>query len=154
LTIGAQGKLLLLCRARTRSCALPVVHVAETMRPLPTVPIAGAPSFVVGVSIIRGEPTPLVDIGALLGAPDPPCFGRFVTVRAGARQVALGVEEVLRLQEVTLDALGSLPPLLSEVGESAVAAVAAVDAELLLVLDAARLVPETVWPLVAARAHP
>jgi purine-binding chemotaxis protein CheW len=36
------------------------------MRPLPIKPIAGTPGFVRGVSIIRGAPTPVIDLKALL----------------------------------------------------------------------------------------
>ncbi len=49
-----------------RACAFPLHHVAETMRPLPIEPVAGTPSFVRGVSVIRGMPTPVVDLKALL----------------------------------------------------------------------------------------
>ena len=44
-----------------RACAIPLDHVAETMRPLPIEPVAGTPGFVRGVSVIRGAPTPVVD---------------------------------------------------------------------------------------------
>jgi chemotaxis signal transduction protein len=49
-----------------RACAFPLHHVAETMRPLPIESVAGTPSFVRGVSVIRGVPTPVVDLKALL----------------------------------------------------------------------------------------
>ena len=50
-----------------RTCALSIRHVRETMRPLPVEPAARAPAFVVGTALIRGEPTPIVDTGVLLG---------------------------------------------------------------------------------------
>lgn len=121
------------------------------MRPLPIVPIAGVPSFVCGVSLIRGEPTPVVDLGALLGAPEPPSFARFVTVRAGGRHVALAFEEVLSLQEIPAESMAALPPLLQGASDSAASAVAALDADLLFVLDGARAVPDSVWPLLDER---
>lgn len=152
MTKGAPSSgLALLCRARTRSCALPLVHVVETMRPLPIVPIAGVPSFVCGVSMIRGEPTPVVDLGALLGTDEPPSFARFVTVRAGGRPVALAFEEVLSLHEVPAESMAALPSLLQGASEAAVSAVAALDAGLLFVLDGARVVPDSVWPLIDER---
>ena len=49
-----------------RACAFPLRHVAETLRPLPIKPVAGTPGFVRGVSVIRGTPTPVVDLKALL----------------------------------------------------------------------------------------
>jgi chemotaxis signal transduction protein len=44
----------------TRACAIPLHHVAETLRPLPIQSVAGMPNFVRGVSVIRGTPTPVV----------------------------------------------------------------------------------------------
>ena len=41
--------------AGARACAFPLHHVAETMRPLPIKPVAGTPSFICGVSIIREQ---------------------------------------------------------------------------------------------------
>ena len=65
-----------------RACAIPLQHVAETMRPLPIEPVAGTPGFVRGVSVIRGAPTPVVDLRALLeNVPNSVTYGRFVTMK-------------------------------------------------------------------------
>ena len=62
-----------------RACALPLHHVAETMRPLPIEAVVGTPSFVCGVSVIYGVPTPVVDLKPLLeNSANTPSFGRFV----------------------------------------------------------------------------
>ncbi|HZE91839.1 MAG TPA: chemotaxis protein CheW, partial [Rhizobacter sp.] len=68
-----------ICRVQGRLCALPLSHVVETMRPLPTETIAGAPDFVCGLAVIRGAPVPVVDLARLLGATDTQAR-RFVTV--------------------------------------------------------------------------
>jgi len=151
--MAATGGLALVCRARDHLCALPAGHVAETMRPLPVLVLPSAPPFVMGVSRIRGTAVPVVDIGALLGAASPSAAGRFVTVRAGERRVALAVEAVLGLRDIEASSLSALPPLLAG-GEDAVAvAVGALDAELLIVLRTARMVPEPVWRALEQR-HP
>jgi purine-binding chemotaxis protein CheW len=80
----------LVVRVQTRACAVSLTHVIEIMRPLPIEAIAGMPPFVLGVSIIRGTPTPVVDLGLILGAPGSGAE-RFVTLRLGQRQVALSV---------------------------------------------------------------
>jgi purine-binding chemotaxis protein CheW len=131
----------LLCRARGRLCALPLAHVAEAMRPLPVEPVAGAPAFVLGLARIRGAATPVVDLGALLGAPGEPAATRFLTLRLGGRAAALAVEEVLGVRELGA-ASGPLPPLLAGAPAEAVAEVGALDGELLFVLEAGSLVPE------------
>ena len=134
----------LVTRARGRLCALPLPHVIETMRPLPVTPLAGAPAFVRGLCVIRGEPLPVVDLAALLfgAADDRPT--RFVTLRVGERRVALATGEVIGVR--TLPASGApLPPLLSAGGGDLVAALARLDDALLLVLSGARLLPDAGW---------
>ncbi len=143
------GGLALLCRARTRLCALPLRYVVETMRPLSVVPLAGAPQFVSGISVIRGTPTPVVDLGVLLLPLEPAATTRLVTLRLGQRTVALALEGVLGVRGLP-DTLASLPPLLGDASTVSVSAVARLDEELLLVLEATRLVPDSVWAALDA----
>ena len=143
--------LALLTRARDRLCALPLEHLVETMRPLPVTPLPGAPSFVRGLSLIRGAPVPVVDLGALLGAREPSESTRFVTVRVGGRRVALAVERVVGIQRLPA-VLTALPPLLAEAAAESVSAIGAADGELLLLLQALRLVPDSVWRQGEARS--
>jgi len=135
-----------------RACAFPLRHVAETMRPIPIEPIAGTPGFVRGVSVIRGLPTPVVDLKALLENSDnSPSFGRFVALKYDARRVVIGVDSVVGLRNLNSAQLGELPPLLRDVTADLIDSFGTLDAELLLVLHAARIVPEEVWsPLAAA----
>jgi purine-binding chemotaxis protein CheW len=140
----------LLCRVRARLCALPLEHVAETMRPLPIESLAGGPGFVSGLSVIRGLPIPVVDAGAVLGMREPARPTRFVTLKAGGKPVAVAVEEVLGIRELASASLRELPPLLREAGSEVVSAVGTLDAELLMVLQTARLVPESVWQALEA----
>jgi purine-binding chemotaxis protein CheW len=134
----------LVCRARTRLCALPLRYVVETMRPLSVVPLAGAAEFVSGMSLIRGTPTPVVDLGVLLLPLEPGMTTRFVTLRLGQRTVALAVEDVLAVRDLP-ETLASLPPLLGDASAVSVSALGRLDEELLLVLEATRLVPDSVW---------
>jgi purine-binding chemotaxis protein CheW len=143
---------MLLCRARRLLCALPVEVVLETMRPLPVTEIGGSPAFVRGLSLIRGVPTPVVDLGALLAAPEAARTGRFLTLRVGSRTVALAVEEVLGFRR--LGTLAGLPPLLSEVRREAVAAMGRLDRELLLVLETSRLLGKAVLDLADMGSRP
>jgi purine-binding chemotaxis protein CheW len=138
-----ERKVWLICRVSTRVCALPLDAVIETLRPLPVEPIAGAPAFVAGVAIIRGEPMPIVDAARLLGA-DASSPARFVTLRSGARRFALAVDAVLGVRTLNAGSLGALPPLLGDLAEIATA-IATLDAQLLVVLQASRLVPDEVF---------
>ena len=135
----------------TRACAFQLRHVAETMRPLPIEPIAGTPGFVCGVSVIRGTPTPVVDLKALLEHSDNrPSFGRFVALRCDARRVVIGVDSVVGLRNLDAAQLGELPPLLRDVTADLIDSFGTLDAQLLLVLHAARIVPDEVWATFAA----
>ncbi len=139
----------MVCRAGGRLCAVPVERVVETMRPLPIEPVRSAPPFVLGVAIIRGAAVPVVDTARLLAAPPVPP-GRFVTVRAGDRVVALAVDQVIGV--VAIPSLAGLPSLIGTASADAVAHIAAHDAELLAVLEASLLVPDTWWDARGAEA--
>lgn len=131
----------LFVHAAGRACALPITHVVETLRPLPTEPVEGAPPFVRGLSVIRGHPIPVVDLAALLGTGETPA-NRYVALRAGDRRVALAVEAVDGVATLDAATLEDLPPLLRDAPPGLVEAIAARDSHLLLVLRAAHLIPE------------
>ncbi len=142
----------LLCCIGSRIGALALRDVRETMRPLPVEPLMGAPPFVLGLATIRGFPTPVVDVGRLLGPSEssfapahPPSAARFVSLRLGERTAALAVDAVLDVRSVSSQILASTPPLLREASASVVSVVGALDTRLLIVLEAARLVPDSVW---------
>jgi purine-binding chemotaxis protein CheW len=141
----------LLCRVRRHLCAIPLDCVVETMRPLPIEPLTDTPAFVRGLALIRGRPVPVVDIGALLNTGDSPKPARFVTLRTGGRQVAVCVEAVAGVRELDGVSQDDLPPLLRTAGADIIAAVGILDAELLLVLQTARLVPDSVWQAIEIR---
>jgi purine-binding chemotaxis protein CheW len=133
----------LLCRAGTMSCALPIEHVVEVMRALPVEQFAGAPKFVLGLSVIRGLPVPVVDLGLVVcGASIR--GGLLVTVREGSRTIALAVDQVIGVTALEAETFSQLPPLLHEAAADTIAAIAALDGEFVVLLRAARLVPEDV----------
>jgi purine-binding chemotaxis protein CheW len=137
---------------QARICAVSLGHVIETMRALPIEAISGVPSFVLGVAIIRGIPTPVVDLAAVLGASPEHKDERFVTVRAGNRQVALLVSTVLgirNLDEPT--ATQELPPLLKGASQEVIEKVGTLDERFLLVLREAWTLEDALWHAVTAQ---
>ncbi len=146
----ADNGLALLCRAGAYLCALPLAHVGETMRPLPIEPLAGTPDFVRGVAIIRGTPTPVIDAARLTGDTRSTAATRFVTLKVGERRAALAVDAVLGVRDLGLAEASPLAPLFSHAAGEIVAAMGTLDRELLLVLEAARIVPESVWSALGA----
>ena len=131
----------LVCRAGVILCALPIDQVVEIMRPLPLEQIGGAPEYVRGLSIIRGAPVPVVDPGLII-ANKVTQATRLIIVRSATRTIALAAESVTGIIMVAADAFGRLPPLLHEAASDTVAAIAALDGELIVLLRTARLIPE------------
>lgn len=144
---GAEGASALVVTIGRRACALRLPDVAEVMRPLPVEPISGAPHFVLGLCVIRGAALPVVDLTALLEVRPGIACGRFVSVKAGDRSLALAVDSVIGVRNLEHAQLLGLPPLLEDA--QVIEAVGAADAQLLLVLRAARLVPDEAWPSLA-----
>lgn len=140
----------LLCRVGTRIYAIPIEYVVETMRPLPTAPIAGAPAFVRGLSVVRGVPLPVVSAALLVREAEPAPPGRFVTLRSGSGQVVLAVDAVIGLRVVPPESVHDLPPLLRDAAADVIAKVGSLDAQLLLVLHTMHLVPASLSATLAS----
>jgi purine-binding chemotaxis protein CheW len=156
--IGVRGNdLFLLCRVGSRIGALAVNDVRETMRPLPIDPLTGTPPFVLGVAIVRGSAVPVIDAGRLLDPSALPSAAitssssaRFVSLELGDRTAVLAVDAVLGVRSLAAGILAQIPPLLRGAGKELVSTIGALDAQLLLVLEAARLVPDSVWSEIKA----
>ncbi len=136
----------LLVRIPGALCAFPLAEVIEIMRPLPVEPLAIRSDFVQGVARIRGAAVPVVQLTGLLqgnGLCELPT--RFVTLRVGQRCVALAVHSVLGIADLSDRELGNLPPLLRTVRTELIQSIGTLDAEFLVVLDTARMVPESMW---------
>jgi purine-binding chemotaxis protein CheW len=154
MTLTADGSapetpLWLECCCAETLCALPLTHVVEVMRPQPIMPAAGAPAFILGLSIIRGAPIPVISVAQLLGKSGGG-EARFVTIQTSGRHAALAFEAVLGMRK-KIAHITALPPLLDGVVHSALSAIAARDADFLLFLSLARLVSlaEPLMPEVA-----
>jgi purine-binding chemotaxis protein CheW len=135
---------MLICRVDSRLCGIPLDYVTETMRPLPVEPLPGTPDFVTGVSLLRGEPVPVVNANMLFGTSTGRPT-RLVAIESDGRHMALAVDSVVGIRSVGDDTLSELPPVLADTRSDAVASIGALDAELLLVLEKTRLVPDSVW---------
>jgi purine-binding chemotaxis protein CheW len=141
---------MLVCEVGRRACGLSLAHVAETMRPLPLEPLASAPAFVAGLSIVRGEPIPVLDLRLLLGAAvTPESARRLVTLRIDSRRAGLLVDAVQGVRSIPAGTLQALPRLLGDASAEVVIEIGRLDERLLLVLEAGRMVPASVWAAMA-----
>jgi purine-binding chemotaxis protein CheW len=140
----------LVARAGEKRLALRLGDVVEVMRPLPVSTLAGTPSFVLGAAIVRGSAVPVIDARALLGErPGSSPDARFVSLRTGERRTVLAVDAVLGVRTLDADSVPEMPPLLREAGQFVSQRLGTLDRDLLLVLDAGRLVPEAAWRAMA-----
>jgi purine-binding chemotaxis protein CheW len=133
----------LLCGVGGRSLAIALSDVLEVMRPLPVQTLPGMPPFVRGMAMIRGRVAPVIDASTLIGATDS-SPSRFVSLSVTGRIVVLAVDRVIGVETLSDDDVSDLPPLVSA-ERDVFAAIGTLDAELLLVLDSAHLVPDSVW---------
>lgn len=139
-----------------RSCALPLGHVSEIMRPLACQHLAGMPRHVIGVSVIRGVPVPVVSLAKLLDASAPDRRDerpgqRLVALEVEGRRLALAVSSVLGVRYLSLETFENLSELIGAPGTQQVGRIGTPDNELMLLLAAARLVPEQVWTQLQSR---
>jgi purine-binding chemotaxis protein CheW len=134
----------LMCRIDDRFLAVPLIHVVETMRPLPLRPVPDVPPFVLGVSVIRGTVVPVLDVGSVLGAPVGR-VSRLVTITLEDRLVALAVESVMGIRTLDDTTLIDIPPLLGALDRAVLSAIGTLDSGLLLVLGATRLLSDEIW---------
>ncbi|WP_229426390.1 chemotaxis protein CheW [Pseudoduganella violacea] len=141
----------LLCRSGSRLYALPLANVRETMRALPVDPMPAMPEFLLGLSLIRGTAVPVLDCAKLARSETSTAPSRYVTLALGERQAALAVDAVLGVRTLSTIVMAEAAPLLDDAGHAPVQKIAALDAELLMVLQAARLIPESLWEAVASQ---
>jgi purine-binding chemotaxis protein CheW len=137
----------LVFRAGSMLCALRLDDVIETMRPLGTRPLAGTPAFVRGVSVVRGVPTPVVDVARLLGG-ERAELSRFIAVRTERGPVVFATGAVLGIR-ITAPVEGSGHPGLLGAAGRLVAGVGTLDGEPLLLLQSMRVIPDEVWAAAA-----
>lgn len=139
----------LVFRAGALLCALRLDEVVETMRPLATHPMAATPSFVRGICIMRGVPTPVVDVARVLGGGEAE-VARFVAVRTERGPVAFATGEVVGIRPTVADSGAQQAALLGSAPGGLVAGIGRLGTEPLLLLQSMRVVPDDVWAAAAA----
>jgi purine-binding chemotaxis protein CheW len=138
----------LICRSDTLRYAVPLAQVIETMRPLPVKQVADMPAFVLGVSIIRGKGVPVLDTALLVSACSSAHPARYVVIKINARTVCLAVDEVVGIRNVPLTLRADVPRLLNPFNSEILAAIAILDAELLVVLQSAHVISDELWCVI------
>jgi purine-binding chemotaxis protein CheW len=106
---------------------------------------SGADMVVLGVATVRGEAVPVISLGRVLGdggdAEDASSESHMLVLRLPRRLVGLCVDRVLGVHTLGSEAPADLPPLLRGAHAEHVTHLARLDGELLLLLEAGRLLP-------------
>lgn len=142
---------LLVFRAGAIIGAIPLATVLETFRPLPVERIPGTAACVLGASLIRGQATPVVDARILFSTSATAPSSRIVLLRVASRAVGLAVDSVLGIRQFEEATFRELPPLLQVADAGLVSEIGRLDSDLFVLLDSARLVPESVWSALDAQ---
>jgi purine-binding chemotaxis protein CheW len=129
----------LVVRSGDLRCALPLSQVREIMRPLPVNAAEGLPPGVLGISLVRGVPLPVVSLASLLRQPGGQ-ESRFVVVRTPGRDCVLAVDEVNSITDFEAHAWQQMPKLLQRIAFAA--EIAAADEDIVVTLDTGRIVAE------------
>jgi purine-binding chemotaxis protein CheW len=153
-SMGVFGTSTLVVQACARRCAIPMAHVLEVMRPLPVDAVLGMPPYVLGLSVIRGRPTPVVELARLFPEGERAEPSRYVTLRVGDRRLALAVEAVLGVHDLAPGETEGFPPLLGSESAELIESLAVLDAKLLVALTTTRLIPEGAWAELAVGEGP
>ncbi|MBE7467437.1 MAG: chemotaxis protein CheW [Planctomycetes bacterium] len=127
-------------------------QVGEVMRILEVGSLPNIPPYVLGLCTIRGKPTPVVALPALLDQPEGERLERYVTLRIPRGTLALAVPRVLGLADLSTLELERLPPLLTQVRAEVVDSIAIREQALLLVLQAGRILPDEIWNVLPVEA--
>ena len=138
------GVVALVFQAGPLYCAFPLEDVVETMRPLPTRPLAGTPPYVCGLTILRGAPAPVVDVTRLLTGVDGEIV-RYVAVLAGRGPVACATGTVLGVRRIKVEPPEGPAALFTGASKALIAAVGTVGTSPLLLLRSMSAVPDAVW---------
>jgi purine-binding chemotaxis protein CheW len=126
----------LIVRAGALRCALPLSQVREVMRLLPIKAADGLLPGVLGATVVRGNPLPVVGLPQLLKQSSAN-VSRFVVVTTLGRECVLAVDHVEAISSLEEAEWQRMPNLLQQI--SSADEIAAVDRDLIVTLDMGRL---------------
>ncbi|MBI2601726.1 MAG: chemotaxis protein CheW [Deltaproteobacteria bacterium] len=149
--VGTGAETLVLCvQSENNICAIPVRDISEIMRPMPREVLPDSPHFVIGMSVIRGRPVPVVDFSSLIGLKRSSQFGKYVVLNLESRKVALAVENVLGIKNLSLEFMEKLPPLLQNVHPDIISAIGTLDEDFLILIQTPKLVSIDAWEKICS----
>lgn len=121
-----------------------IIAVREIRGWTPATPLPHSPSFVRGVINLRGSVLPVVDLAARLGWPvkEPTPRHAVIVVHCNGQIVGLLVETVSNIMTLSTDDIQPAPEITSDLSNSFVQGIVAVDNEVISVLIVQSLLPD------------
>ena len=109
---GAGEALVELCafRAGDEEYVVDLRRVREILQPLPITALPRGPAFLDGVTDVRGEVIPVLDVRRRLGLPPRAGRGKVLVVNVAGRVLALVVDAVVEVMRLPRSAIGPPPP--------------------------------------------
>lgn len=136
-------------RCGGQAYALELLKIREVVRPMPLLSLRGAVPSVAGVMNLRGQVVPVIDLGVQLGeSPAPDSAGTRIIVLEERGEVlglrVCGVEDVVIINDAQIeDAHASR---LAPVGDRRIHGIARIGRDVMLLLDATRLMDMPLRP--------
>lgn len=131
-------------RVDRQSYALPLDQVTRAIRMVAFSTIPKMAAYVQGMITLAGKVIPVMDLRRYFGQKpkEPELTDRLLIVRVENQTVAVAVDEVLKVLTFTAQQMEPPPPNVSR--SPALVAAAYRDDDLILVLDACRLLPQNI----------
>ncbi|HEX9051606.1 MAG TPA: chemotaxis protein CheW, partial [Anaeromyxobacter sp.] len=132
-------------------CGLPIELVREILEPLPVTRVPGAAAALRGVTNVRGQVVPVLDVAIRIGAAaDPAARSCLLVTDRGGAVCALAVDGVRGIDDLE-PGRASAPPVVLQPAEW-LAAIAERDGRVVLLVDLERLLDDAA--IAASRAGP
>jgi purine-binding chemotaxis protein CheW len=135
---GQSGELqIVVCELADEHYGLEIASVFEIIRHQPITSVPGAPSFVEGVTSLRGRIIPVIDLRARFGMPraEPTKETRIIVAESSSTRVGLIVDSVSEVLLVPADAMESTPEVAAGADSESLTGIAKVGGRLVLLLE-------------------
>jgi purine-binding chemotaxis protein CheW len=121
------------------------IHAVESIIPMqPITPVPHAPAYLAGLTNLRGEILPVIDLGKRLGLPQAAqpvsadrqaAQKRIIVVNSAQGKLGMIVDDVMQVLRVPEDGIDSLPALALGLEKAFVLGLARVDQRLVILLN-------------------
>ena len=125
----------------TQEFAIDILMVREIVARMPITRVPGLPAYVRGVSNLRGQIIPVMDLRLRLGM--PPASGQsercVVVIASGGKQLGLAVDLVQEVVCMAASEIETMPPMGSEVPTEMLGGIDRCEGRVRFILESSRL---------------